>query len=289
MQRSTDILLTGASGLLGCTLAPFLSQAGFRVVTAAHAHASQADLSADLADPQAVKALFEAARPQSVINLAGLTDVDRCEAHPGEAWRLNVQTIANLAACVRETKGCRLVHLSTDQVYDGPGPHGEADLDIVNVYGLSKHAGELVALSADATVLRTNFFGPSRCRGRASFSDRVLGKLRAGERFTGFEDVAFTPLSMDTLCAAIARVIEAPVPGVYNLGSRGGCSKAGFARSIARHFALDAALVRPGTRADVALAARRPGDMRMDSTLFERTFDFILPETEQEIGGLVHA
>lgn len=281
-----NILLTGASGLLGCSLGPRLRALGHAIVTQGLSGAAAVDLRVDLTDRAAAEAMLDRLKPRVVVNLVGLTDVDRCEDHADEAWRLNVRTVETLAGWIGRRDGCHLVHVSTDQVYDGLGPHREGDVDIVNVYALSKYAGELAALAAGATVLRTNFFGPSAQPRRASFSDWVIARLRAGEPFTGFEDVLFSPLSMATLSVAVARVAARPAPGVFNLGARGGCSKAEFARRLARHLGHDASLVRAGSQADAGLRARRPTDMRMDSRLFETTFDFILPDLSAEIAGM---
>ncbi|MCG6859401.1 MAG: SDR family oxidoreductase [Salaquimonas sp.] len=289
MQRSFEILVTGASGLLGHTLAPFLRQAGHEVTTAGHSHATGVDRLFDTTDEKAVRTVLDEVWPQIVINLVGLTNVDNCEEDPQEAWRLNVKSVETLAGWVREVDDCRLIHISTDQVYGGVGPHVEDDIDIVNVYALSKYAGELAALQADATVLRTNFFGPSHLEGRPSFSDWAVATLRSGEAFTGFDDVLFSPLTMTTLSKAVERVVHAPKAGVFNLGSRGGCTKAEFIASVARAFDLDASAMRHGSQADIGLKARRPGDMRMDSALFEEAYDFKLPVTEEEISGLTHA
>lgn len=286
VNKGAKILLTGASGLLGSTLVPHLRRAGHAVVTQGHLHAEEVDLAVDITERPAVHAMLDEVRPQIVVNLVALTDVDRCEERPDEAWRLNVRSVETLAGWVGQHRDSRLVQVSTDHVYDGKGPHGEDDIDIVNVYALSKYAGELAALASGATVLRTNFFGPSGHPRRRSFSDWIVGRLGAGEAIVGFEDVRFSPLTMDTLSAAIARVVERPREGVFNLGSRHGCSKAEFARLVARHHGLDEMLVRSGSQADVDLRARRPMDMRMDCRLFEETFDLILPETKQEIAGM---
>jgi len=279
------VLVAGASGLLGTSLVPALRAAGHRVATHGFSKSSGCDHSADTSDGATVEAMLAAARPDVVVNLVAATNVDHCENRPDDAWRLNVKSVETLAARAA-AHDFRLVHISTDQVYDGPGPHREDDVAILNVYGLSKRAGELAALSAGGTVLRTNFFGPSRLAGRMSFSDWVIAKLRAGEAFTGFDDVLFSPLTMASLCDAIIRVLERPRPGVFNLGSRGGMSKADFVFAVARRYGLDASAMRRGSQADVQLRARRPGDMRMDTSLFEATFDFILPALNAEIARL---
>jgi dTDP-4-dehydrorhamnose reductase len=284
MTLPQKVLVTGASGLLGHTLVPELRAAGFGVV--AHGHSHGMDVAADLADPQAAGALLDAVAPDVIVNLVGLTDVDRCEGHPNEAYRLNVRCVENLTEWMSRGRKTALVHISTDQVYDQEGPHREADVTITNTYALSKYAGELAALTANATVLRTCFFGPSRLSGRPSFSDWLIDKFRSGQSFTGFDDVRFSPLAMDTLARMIRCVIEGPVPGLFNLGSSEGMSKFAFAQAIARRFGLDPTNMRRGSRSDVNLKAYRPSDMRMDSRHFETTFGVALPALQAEIDRL---
>ncbi len=283
------LLITGASGLLGHTLSPFLAGRGLDVVRHGWRRAEACDMQADLADAAQVRAMMRAVRPAMVINLAALTSVDACEERPDLAFRANTRAVGLLADACAEA-GARLIHVSTEQLYDGPGPHREDVVDILNVYSLSKYAGELLAAKADATILRTNFFGPSLREGRLSFSDTILAELQAGRAFVGFEDVAFTPLSMATVSRAIERVVtlalERPRPGVYNLGAASGCSKAEFAVKLARRYGLDTALVKSGKVGDSGLKARRPNDMRMDSSRFEGEFGFALPTLDQEIENL---
>src|SRR5262249_54377625 len=154
--------------------------------------------------------------PNMIVNLVALTDVDRCEGQPNNAYRLNVRCVENLTEWMSRGHAAKLIHISTDQVYDGEGPHREAAVTITNTYAMSKYAGELAARGANGTVLRTCFFGPSRLAGRPSFSDWLIDKFRSGQAFTGFDDVRFSPLAMDTLVRMIRRVIEGPVPGLYN-------------------------------------------------------------------------
>lgn len=286
LDRAAKILVTGATGLLGHSLIPQFRSCGYPVTAQGFANASDADVCADMTDLKAAAALLDEVNPDIVINLVSCTDVDLCEAEPQTAFRLNVRSVMAIARWMKTRRHCHLFHISTDQVYEGRGPHREDDVNVINVYGLSKYAGELIAVSAGATVLRTNFFGPSGLAKRPSFSDWILDRLRRGEDFTAFDDVAFSPLSMETLGKALNHAIMTPVPGVFNLGSREGCSKADFAFTIARHFKFDPSPIHRGSQSEAKLAARRPCDMRMDSTMFEKVFDFALPTTKQEIYGL---
>lgn len=281
------LLLTGASGLLGSSLLPLLAARGHEVVPHGFRAAPAGGVQADLRDPVATAAMLDAAQPDCIINLAALTNVEACEADPQAAYLLNVLPVENLVQWLRGRPGHHLVHISTDQLYDGPGPHAEAQLTIRNTYALSKLAAELAAGAVPSTVLRTNFFGPSRCPGRTSFSDWLLQGLRSGAPVPVFEDVQFSPLSIASLCDLIERVVQARPCGVFNLGARDGMSKADFAFALARVFDLPADGLKRSRAADAAgLKAARPTDMRLDSSRFEHAMGLRLPALIDEIQSL---
>jgi dTDP-4-dehydrorhamnose reductase len=279
------ILVTGGTGLLGSSLVPFLKAAGYAVT--ANGHASRADVNCDLADGSACHDVLESCTPDIIINLAALTNVDRCETDLRTAFRLNVQSVENLCEWIGQRGGrCRMLQVSTDQVYDGAGPHREKDVTISNSYAMTKYAAELAAQRVDACILRTNFFGRSSLSGRRSFSDWLLDALHKRQQIRIFTDVMFSPLAIDTLCEMILRVLEMPRAGRYNLGSHDGMSKAEFAISLANVFGLDDSNMQRSLAADFSFKAYRPKDMRMDCTLFEETFDVRLPTLQQEIDKL---
>jgi dTDP-4-dehydrorhamnose reductase len=176
-----------------------------------------------------------------------------------------------------------LVHISTDQVYDGPGPHAEDEVHPINVYGLSKYTGELLAERVGATVLRSNFYGRSRCEGRVSFSDWVVRSLREKTPITVFDDVMFSAVHIDTLCDFIARSIERRPAGIFNAGCRDGISKAGFALALAHALGLPTDNVKVGTSADVFLKARRPLDMTLQVARLEAALNLQCPNMLNEI------
>ena len=278
------VLITGASGLLGTTLAPALSAAGYEVVR--HSRRGAGDVFADLTDRARTRALIDAVRPAAVVNLVALTNVDQCEREPNAAHLLNTRTVEYLVDALRAGHDAFLVQLSTDQVYDSAGPSGEDDVTLTNVYALTKYAGELAAKLVPSAVLRTNFFGRSRLPGRASFSDRVLGALREQRPITGFTDVIVNPLSMPTLSRMICRVLERRTAGIFNLGSSSALSKADLVCEIARAYGLSAAAVTRGTSGEARLAAYRPKDMSMQCGRFETAFGVKLPPLEREIEDL---
>lgn len=279
----TKVLVTGATGLLGAWLAPSLVESGHAVVR--HGHNSDADVRADLCEPDQVESLLDRVRPDVVVNLAGLTSVDLCEGEPDMAYRLNALLVENLSSTIRRSSHApHLVHISTDMVYDGAGPHSERHVTVRNTYALSKLAGEIAAAHVGGSVLRTNFFGRSNTSGRSSLSDWLFDSLRHNRPISVFEDVLFSPLSIGTLCSMIALVIERRPSGVLNLGARNGLSKADFAFAFAACLGLATSEVRRCRAIDSgSFKARRPTDMRMDCSLFEKTLRVSLPTLMDEI------
>ena len=91
---SKKLLLTGATGLLGAKLYPYLKEEGFSVI--GHGYTATADVNCDLCCKQSTEQLLDSVRPQLIINLVALTNVDRCEENPQQAYLLNVKSLENI-------------------------------------------------------------------------------------------------------------------------------------------------------------------------------------------------
>jgi len=284
----SKVLVTGATGLLGSALTRFLEERGHEVVRLGHNQV--ADVNADLRSYEQTKHALEQAKPEVIINLVALTNVDRCEIHPHEAYLLNVKPVENLSKWIKTADlPCHLIQISTDQVYDGEGPHDESEVTIRNHYAMSKLAGEFAAAIVPSTILRTNFVGRSNCEGRLGLSDWLYGALIGKTPVSVFDNVMFSPLAIDTLCDFIERcVVQMPL-GVFNLGSHDGMSKADFAIAFATALSLPTTnLVRTNVTADAKFVAHRPADMRMNSERFERQMRASLPRLIDEIVDLAN-
>ncbi len=283
----TKVLVTGATGLLGCTLVPLLQARGHNVVR--HGFTGAADVNADLRNVADSAAMLDDCRPDAIINLAALTNVDTCQTNPHSAYLLNVHTVENLCNWIRQQPSKHhLIQISTDQIYDdtgqGGGPYSESQVKIQNVYAFSKIAAEIAAAGVSSTVLRTNFFGRSRCPGRSSFSDWLYQSLKSETPVKVFDDVMFNPLSIDTLSGLIEQTLVQQPQGVFNLGAHGGLSKADFAYAFAAALDLPSgAMQRTQSSASQTLTAYRPKDMRMACHLFEQRMALRLPQLIDEI------
>jgi dTDP-4-dehydrorhamnose reductase len=148
-----NILIIGSGGQLGTDCISVL-QDSHRLTAVDYP-------AVDIGEPDSLKTIFADSRPDIAINCAAFTAVDRCESEAQAAWRINADGPRFLADCAAET-GCRLVHISTDYVFDGrkkpPEPYRESDpVNPLSEYGRGKLAGEQAVLerAPDALVLRT--------------------------------------------------------------------------------------------------------------------------------------
>ncbi len=277
------ILITGATGFLGSRLVPKLQNSGHQVIRLGRNQA--VDLNADLVSYEQTARALDRASPEVIINLTALTDVDHCETNPQDAYLLNVKVVQNVSSWIKcAAQSCHLIQISSDQVYDGSGPHAESKVTIRNHYAMSKLAGEFAAGTVPSTVLRTNFVGRSLREGRVSLTDWLYRSLRGSAPIFVFDDVMFSPLAIVTLSDYIERIIVEQPLGTFNLGSRDGMSKADFAFAFAEATNMPTDnLVRTNASSVIKLSARRPADMRMRCERIEDRIGMKLPRLMDEI------
>ena len=282
----TKIMITGSSGLLGCSLVPYLRKHDYDLIS--HSHNSQiGDVNCDLTNYNEVDEIFRNVNPDVIVNLSALTSVDECETNPNKAYLLNAKIVENLSKWILLNNNCcHLIQISTDHIYDGLGPHTEDQLTLTNYYSFSKYAGEIAASKVFSTILRTNFFGLSECQNRKSFSDWIIDSLLDKREIKVFEDVKFSPLSIHKLVELLRVVIDQRVQGTFNLGSRDGLSKADFAYALAQKFGLSTSNMHRSLSSMHNMKVYRPKDMRMDSSCFEKRFSIVLPTLKEEIKSL---
>jgi dTDP-4-dehydrorhamnose reductase len=252
------ILVTGASGYLGRELLAQARAAG-RDATGTHLTNATADVPLDVCDRAAVDELMARVRPGVVVHTAYLQGGDRMR-------RVNVDGAAYVAAAAAR-HGARLIHLSTDFVFDGElaRPYRENDRPRpVNEYGVSKLDGELAVLDThgDAPVVRTSLIYGGAEPGPAE--RMVLDALAGRADVTFFEDELRSPVARGDLAAALLELADTPLRGVLHLAGPEPVSRIQFARLIAARHGADPTLLRAGRSAGQAV--RRPLDCVLDST-----------------------
>lgn len=247
-------LITGGGGQLASDLAKALSL--WDVYAPAHAQL-------DICDAGAVNEALNALRPRVVINTAAFHRVDDCETEIERAFAVNFRGVLNLCLACRAI-GALLLHISTDYVFDGKKrrPYLETDLpNPINVYGLSKLAGETAMLSILERhfIVRTSgLFGAAGASGKGgNFVNTILRKAREGQPITVVNDQRLSPTYTRHLAAKIAWLLTTEACGIYHITNGDSCTWYEFAAAIIDTAGLSADL-RPTTTAAFGARARRP-------------------------------
>ncbi len=279
------LLITGASGLLGANLV-LAAHEEDEVIAVYHRHPIELEgvpsVSADLCQPGRAKELFNRFQPDWVIHCAADTSVDELEDDPERAFRMNRDMAGNVAEAAKET-GAKLVHISTDAVFDGiSGPYREDDpTQPVNVYGKSKLAGEqaVQAVNPGVLIIRTNIFGWN-AQPKSSLAEWFLEQLEAGNTCPGFIDIKFSPLLVNDLGKLILEMLSEDLSGVFHIPGADCISKYDFGKFIANLFGFDTDQIVPTVSNDVGFTALRPTRTCLVGDKIEHSLGLQLPAIE---------
>ena len=269
MKPLPSLLLTGATGLIGRRLAPAFSGA-WRVFRASRTSAGEGALDLDLGDPDSIRRAFDAAAPKVVVHAGAEADPDAAERDPERARKVNVEAVKTLAMLCGAS-GTRLVHFSTDLIFDGErGWYRETDAPAPRgVYAIGKLASEEAALvrAPGAIVLRVSSCYGRPLGGRPCFVDHLHKKMSSGEVVTGFTDQWRTSTCADQLPDVIQKILADPdLEGVFHWGGGERATRFDTAVQFARIMGFDEKLVHPGRAVDANFASPRPRDVSLDSS-----------------------
>ena len=262
------ILVTGASGLLGLNLS--LGMIGTHTIVGVDRNKLSGVpfeiVKADLLKTGVCSHLIEEVQPDAIIHTAANANVDACESDPKGARLLNAEFPGELAElCAKHA--IRLIHISTDAVFDGTkdGIYAEKDMpNPLGVYAQTKLEGEQNVLSANskATIARVNFFGWS-LSGTRSLSEFFYNSLSKGQQVNGFTDVWFCTMFVGDLADTLVRMLEKGLSGLYHAVGSEALTKYDFGVKIARQFGYDKSLVRPISVEESGLKAKRSRNLRL--------------------------
>ncbi len=286
--RRPRLLVTGASGMLGANLV-LIALGRCRVTAHAYPPALRPmgfeSLASDLTQAGEVNKLLHELRPDWVIHCAAQADVDACERDPGMALRLNrdmAMSVARAAAAL----GARLIHISTDAVFDGQaGAYDEADAPApINVYGRSKLEAERAVLEAHprALVVRTNFFTWPAPR-KTGLAGWFLSRLERGQECPGFSDSWFNPMLASILAGILLDLAVGATSGVLHVAGRSCVSKHEFGIRLAQAFGLDSTLVRSAPSDSAGLTAERGKNLCLNTAKVEQLLGKRMPTLDESL------
>ncbi len=274
------LLVTGALGQLGNEMRNILECKMPGLTT----YTDIAEL--DLTDDNAVEKFVSAGEFTHIINCAAYTAVDKAESDQTTCYQINYDAVRNLATAASKS-GAKVIHISTDYVFDGTAhrPYRESDkVNPMSHYGTSKRKGEMVLLSLcpEAIIIRTAWlyspYGNNFVK-----TMRRLGKERDELRVVC--DQIGTPTYASDLAEAIVAILQSRqwVPGIYHFSDEGACSWYDFTKSIHRMCGITTCRVLPIATEDYPTAATRPPYSILDKTLIKKTYDIDIPHWEESL------
>ncbi len=288
---SADLLVIGANGQVGWEITRRASKPmSVHALTRSHL---------DITDASSVERHIKEIAPGAVINAAAYTAVDRAENEHEQAFSVNRDGAANLAAACRGLD-VPLIHLSTDYVFDGTkkGPYIEKDAAApIGVYGASKLAGETAVIESGCrhVILRTSWvYGVHG----ANFVKTMLRLSRERPELSIVDDQFGCPTFAGDIAQAVIeiarRFLSGDVPtdgaGLFHCAGRGSTTWFDFAQKI---FEISTPVtqitpeIKPISTAQYPTAARRPVNSVLDCAKLATVYEIALRPWEDALAAML--
>ena len=290
------ILITGGSGMLGSYVAVQAAESGWETWATYTQHKIEISecetIQLDIRDGSAVQKAFEEVRPDAVIHTAAMAKPDICEVEKGDTYAVNVIGTQNIiSAC--EKVGTRLVHVSTDMVFNGErNPYKtDAPLSPMNYYGLTKVGAEtaVYASKIDWAIVRTAIiYGPRKFPWLESFSDKIIETLQAGKTLGAFVDQYRPPIPAWNLAEVLLEIADRKLTGIFHAVCPEPSTRFQFARKVAEVYGLDPELVTPIYMDEAQPQAFRQKILILDAISTSRALNSRLLGFEEGIKGLIN-
>lgn len=240
----------------------------------------------DICDIAAVEKFIADGDFTHIVNCAAYTAVDQAEQDQTLCYRINAEGIRSLAGAASRM-GIKVIHISTDFVFDGRAsrPYHESDkVNPLSHFGTSKRKGEMVLLSLcpDAVIVRTSWlYAPEG----DNFVNTILELASSQNEIRVVSDQIGTPTYATDLAETLYTMLKARqwVPGIYHYTDEGVASKYDFAKAILRIAGITDCKVVPVTTEDYPTAALRPPYAVLDKTSIKKTYGIEIPHWEESL------
>lgn len=281
--ESTRILVTGGDGQLGQELKTALVGRGAADIAV---FAGRQRL--DVTDSKAVDCFVAEGRFSHIVNCAAYTAVDRAETERDLCRAVNVEGALNVARAASR-HGCRLIHLSTDYVFDGQKrtPYTESDTPSpLSFYGLTKFESEKAVIenAPDSVIIRTGWLYSDHGH---NFMRTIVKRAAEGCSLRVVDDQTGTPTNASDVAEVILRIIAAnPERGVYNYADAGQTSWYEFARNIVDLAGIKAS-IEPCSSARYGAPAPRPPYSVLSTRKIASELDITIPHWRDSLSRLI--
>jgi dTDP-4-dehydrorhamnose reductase len=282
MNNAKKILVTGANGLLGQKIADIFRRESEHELTLSDLQEKAEDsrgykyIRLDITNKEEIKNAVRQYVPDVIINTAAYTNVDGCETERELSWRINVDGVKNLIIASR-INDSRLVHISTDYVFDGKTGYYDENSkpNPKSFYGKGKLAAEnaLISSGLKYAIVRTMILYGTGKNLRPNFALWLIDSLGKNIPVNIVIDQYGQPTMIDDLALALLRIVDKNREGIYHVCGSEYLSRFEFASKLADVFALDKRLIVPIRTPELSQPAERP----MNSS-------FITLKAETELG-----
>ena len=250
MTQKPVVLITGAVSLLGKYRIRELYKSYTLVITAHHisfdiefrnlvSYIEQTDIT----KKSEVERIISKYQPRYMVHLASLSNIDYCEKHPHEAYRVNLESVQNIVEMIKNIP-VHFIFTSSSMVFSGDNaPYTEADIPHpINVYGKTKSAAEKIIqnlLPDKSTIIRSNtLFGWQPKRARSNDMNYYLNEINNGRPLNLTNRRFFNPLSADTAARIIRRIIDNNSKGIFHIGGNYRITRFEFVKKLIEAFDL---------------------------------------------------
>ncbi len=264
---SKKILILGATGKVGeavCKKLKARTNHHLYILSAKYEKSFMPNveiMDVDITDKKLLKKTISEIKPDIIINAAAYTNVDGCEDNKKEAMALNAELPETLAKSIKFLD-CKLIHFSTDYIFDGKnGPYPEdAVPNPLSFYGKSKLAGEnnIRSTIENFLILRTNIVYGNSSYGKNDFIRWIYESLKEGKQLNIITGQIGNPTFSDDIAEAVLRFIERDSRGIYNLAGTDLMNRYEIALLIAEICSLDKSLISPLNPVKLEQKAIRP-------------------------------
>lgn len=235
----------------------------------------------DKTDYIEVQKVFEKVKPELVVDTAALHNVDYCETHKDEAWKINVEGTRNIAKECRKYNA-KLVFISTDFVFDGKkGNYSEEDQpNPINYYGITKLEAEKTVNQTceNHVIVRPSVIYSWISEAQATsisgkplnFAMWLIQKLLNNEEVNIVTDQYTSPTLADHLAETILKLGEQDKVGVYHVAGKNRLNRYEFSVKLAEKLSLNRDLIKPITSDKLKQIAKRPKDSSLNVSKVEK-------------------
>lgn len=232
------IVFTGITGLLGGYFLK-VRQQGYKIIGI--------NSKKNIINKKKILSFIKKIDPALIVHAASLGNVDYCEKHSNEAYKVNVEGTQNIIDAAKAVNA-KIIFLSSNAVYDGDNaPYDEKSItNPVDVYGKTKVKGENAILKSNLNyciVRLITMYGWPQPGGRANPVTWVIDNLKKGERINVVNDIYNNHLWAGQAAEVIWKVIKKNISGVYNIAGADCISRYELALKVAKVFDLDSSLI----------------------------------------------